>query len=77
MSALGAQGIALSADSAFFFFSLIPGPDAGNQRGVSRPAGRDQPARLDRAGPWARTHFWPERYARRAIFAASLAFLAF
>ncbi len=39
----------------FCLFWLKPGPNTGFQKGEFRACGLDQPARLDRAGPQART----------------------
>ena len=41
----------------FFMFGLKPGADTGFQKGIPPSADGGQPARLDRAGPQARTRF--------------------
>ena len=43
----------------FFMFGLKPGADTGFQKGIPPSADGGQPARLDRAGPRARTRLSP------------------
>ena len=51
------KGISLAEASDQNESLLIPGADTGNQRGIPPSADGGQPARLDRAGPQARTRF--------------------